>query len=97
MPANVREVGLSEELLAEAQPFKGEPLARKLLGDLAYRSRRLKGSLAECGILLVTERQSSEGLGNRGRSPSQASSGSFASERPWPPASQGWSPGSRRR
>ena len=58
---------MSEELLTEAQTFKGEPLARMLLGDVAYRSRRLKGSLAECGILLVTERQSSEGLGSRGR------------------------------
>ena len=58
---------MSEELLTEAQTFKGEPLARMLLGDVVYRSRRLKGSLAECGILLVTERQSSEGLGSRGR------------------------------
>ncbi len=62
MPANVTEVGLTEELLAEAQPFKGEPLARKLLGDLAYRSRRLKGSLAECDILLVTERAAQRGI-----------------------------------
>ncbi len=62
MPANVTEVGLTEELLTEAQPFKGEPLARKLLGDLAYRSRRLKGSLAECGILLVTERAEQRGF-----------------------------------
>ena len=66
MPANVREGGLTEELLAEAQPFKGEPLARKLLGDLAYRSRRLKGSLAECSILLVTERAEQRGFRQQG-------------------------------
>ena len=66
MPANVTEVGLTEELLTEAQPFKGEPLARKLLGDLAYRSRRLKGSLAECSILLVTERAEQRGFRQQG-------------------------------
>lgn len=53
-PANVAEVGLVEELLAEAK--LGEELARKLLGDLAYRSGSLKKELAECGIALVTER-----------------------------------------
>ncbi len=62
MPANVTEVGLTEELLAEAQRFKGEPLARRLLGDLAYRSRLLKSSSAECGILLVTERTEQRGF-----------------------------------
>ena len=53
-PANVAEVGLTEELLAEAD--LGEGVARRLLGDLAYRSARLEEELAECGVLLVSGR-----------------------------------------
>ena len=53
-PANVAEVSLTEELLAEAK--LGEEVARKLLGDLAYRSAELEDTLAELGILLLTER-----------------------------------------
>ena len=52
--ANVAEVKLTEELLAEANP--GDGVARKLLGDLAYRSGALKETLADSGVLLVTER-----------------------------------------
>jgi hypothetical protein len=48
-PANVAEVYLTEELLAEAR--LGDGLARKLFGDLAYRSGDLKEALIECGIL----------------------------------------------
>ncbi|MCA1837857.1 MAG: transposase [Actinobacteria bacterium] len=51
-PANVMEVDLTEELLAEAG--LGEEVARSLLGDLAYRSRKLQEELAEAGIALVT-------------------------------------------
>ncbi len=56
-PANVTEVSLTEELLAEAS-FLGEEeeLARRLFGDLAYQSEQLEEKLAELGILLVTER-----------------------------------------
>src|SRR5918993_2361972 len=43
--ANVAEVRLTEELLAEAG--LGEEMARKLLGDLAYRSEQLAEDLAE--------------------------------------------------
>ncbi len=53
-PANVADVSLSEELLAEAA--LGEGLARRLLGDLAYRSEQLRETLAEMGIVLATER-----------------------------------------
>ena len=53
-PANVADVSLTEELLAEAA--LGEEVARKLLGDLAYRSEDLREALAEVGILLATER-----------------------------------------
>ena len=53
-PANVAEVGLTAELLAEAN-LSGE-LARRVFGDLAYRSESLEDSLAEVGVLLVTER-----------------------------------------
>jgi hypothetical protein len=53
-PANVADVCLTEELLAEAA--LGEEVARKLLGDLAYRSEDLREALAEVGVLLATER-----------------------------------------
>ena len=53
-PANVADISLSEELLAEAA--LGEGVARRLLGDLAYRSEELREALAEMGILLATER-----------------------------------------
>jgi hypothetical protein len=51
-PANAADVGLVEELLAEAN--LGEEVVRGLLGDLAYRSRELEKDLAELGIVLVT-------------------------------------------
>jgi len=53
-PANVADVSLTEELIAEAK--LGHEVARRLLGDLAYRSRELGEALAEMGILLRTER-----------------------------------------
>jgi hypothetical protein len=53
-PANAADVSLTEELLAEAA--LGDEVARKLLGDLAYRSEDLRKALAEVGILLATER-----------------------------------------
>src|SRR5215210_7121025 len=52
-PANIADVSLSEELVAEAA--LGEGIARRLLGDLAYRSEELRKTLAEVGILLATE------------------------------------------
>jgi hypothetical protein len=52
-PANVADVSLSEELLEEAK--LGEEVARRMLGDLAYRSEELREELAEVGILLATE------------------------------------------
>ena len=52
-PANVADVCVAEELINEAA--LGEGVARKLLGDLAYRSKELREALAEVGILLTTE------------------------------------------
>jgi hypothetical protein len=52
--ANIAEISLTEELLAEAR--LGDEVARKLLGDLAYRGAELEDTLAELGILLLTER-----------------------------------------
>ena len=52
-PANVADVSLTEELLAEAKV--GEAVARRVLGDLASRSEELREALAEVGILLATE------------------------------------------
>jgi hypothetical protein len=53
-PASVADVSLTEELIAEAK--LGDGVARKLLGDLAYRSKELREALAEMDILLATER-----------------------------------------
>ena len=47
------------ELLGEAG--LGEELARRLFGDLAYRSEQLEEELAEVGIALATERSGQNG------------------------------------
>jgi hypothetical protein len=101
-PANVADVSLAEELINEAK--LGERVARKLLGDLAYRSEGLKEALAEVGILLVTEpserrRHPSGGAGSGSgwRSPSRASRGCSAWARRWRSPSWDWPPGSRPR
>ena len=52
--ANAAEVRLVEELLDEAG--LGGGTARRLLGDLAYRSSELRERLALRGVLLATER-----------------------------------------
>jgi Transposase DDE domain len=62
-PANVAEVRLTEELLAEAN--LGDDLARRFFGDLAYRSDALGHALAECGISLVTQRADQHGQRQR--------------------------------
>jgi hypothetical protein len=63
--ANVAEVSLTEELLAEANLGQDE-VARKLLGDLAYRSQELEEELAEkAGIVLVTGEASARRPGVR--------------------------------
>jgi len=53
-PANVADISLTEELIAEAR--LGDGVARRLLADLAYRSEELRKALVEVGVLLVTER-----------------------------------------
>jgi hypothetical protein len=62
-PANVAEVRLTEELIAGAN--LRDDLARRLFGDLAYRSEALGHALAECGISLVTERADQHGKRQR--------------------------------
>jgi len=57
--ANVAEVHLTEELLEGAN--LGEDVARRLFGDLAYRSEALEKALAGTGVLLVTERSRQNG------------------------------------
>ena len=57
--ANVAEVRLVGELLGGAQLSEG--LARRVLGDLAYRSEQLGATLADGGISLVTERSRQHG------------------------------------
>ena len=39
-----------------------ETLARRLLGDLAYRSEKLDEMLASVGVALVTERSRQQGV-----------------------------------
>jgi hypothetical protein len=62
-PANVADLSLLEELLDEAD--LGEEVARKLLGDLAYRSRELEEELAESGIVLLSSEVSARRPGVR--------------------------------
>ena len=62
-PANTADLSLTEELLAEAD--LGEEVARKLLGDLAYRSGELEQELAELGIVVVTNEASARRPGIR--------------------------------
>ena len=62
-PANVADPSLIGELLSEAD--LGEETARKLLGDLAYRSRELEGELAESGIVLLSSEASARRPGVR--------------------------------
>ncbi len=62
--ANVADLSLTEELLAEAK--LGGEVARRLLGDLAaYRSQELGEDLAECGIVLLTGEASARRPGVR--------------------------------
>ncbi len=53
--ANTADVLLVRELLEGAGLDEGD-VARKLFGDLAYRSRALKEDLAEAGVKLAAER-----------------------------------------
>jgi hypothetical protein len=62
-PANTADLSLTEELLAEAD--LGGEVARKLLGDLAYRSGELEEELAASGIALVTDEASARRPGVR--------------------------------
>ena len=57
--ANVAEVRLTKELLEGAN--LGQDIARKLFGDLAYRSEALEKDLAGTGVLLVKERSRQNG------------------------------------
>jgi IS5 family transposase len=52
--ANTADVLLVKELLAEAR--LGDGVVRRLFGDLAYRSAKLREELAEGGVLLAAER-----------------------------------------
>ncbi len=54
--ANAADVLLVGELLAEAGLTGEDGVARRLFGDLAYRSGALEGELAKRGVLLATER-----------------------------------------
>ena len=66
-PANAADVSVTEELVAEAGLWgeQEEVVARRLLGDLGYRSDRLEEELAEAGIALVTSEASARRPGLR--------------------------------
>jgi hypothetical protein len=53
--ANMADVLLTRELLAGAALLEEDTVARRLFGDLAYKSDALKKELAERGILLASE------------------------------------------
>ena len=53
--ANVADVLLVRELLEAADLDEGG-VARRLFGDLAYRSKKLAEELAEAGVVLAAER-----------------------------------------
>jgi Transposase DDE domain len=95
--ANVADVLLVRELLAGAD-LDGNAVARRLLGDLAYRSGALGEELAECGVLLATEKaERRPPLRSRWRCASRSSSASSGWNVRWPRRSRAWPPGSRRR
>ena len=98
-PANVAEVSLTEELLAEVSFLGEEEVACRLFGELAYQSEQLEEELAESGILLVSERAKQQRGARQQieRSPSRASSGFLVSARRWPRPSLGLPSGSRPR
>jgi hypothetical protein len=80
--ANTAEVPLVGELLAAADLEEEEEeeeggVARRLLGDLAYRSAKLGDDLADVGVQLATERadQRPRVLASRSRCASPRSSG----------------------
>jgi hypothetical protein len=76
--ANTAEVPLVGELLAAADLEEEEGgVARRLLGDLAYRSAKLGDDLADVGVQLATERadQRPRVLASRSRCASPRSSG----------------------
>jgi hypothetical protein len=54
-PANVADVKLVKELLAEAS-WLGDGVARRLFGDLEYRGKKLEEGLAASGVKLAAER-----------------------------------------
>jgi hypothetical protein len=62
-PANTADLSLTEELFTQAD--LGSEVARKLLGDLAYRSAELEEELAELGIMVVTNEASARRPGVR--------------------------------
>ena len=82
-PANVSEIGLTEELLAEVD--LGEEIARELFADLAYRraTRRRSGRVRHPAGHRAFKRRM--GGGSSSRLLWRASRGSFVSARPWPP------------
>jgi hypothetical protein len=97
-PANVADVLVVRELLVEAGLEEGS-VARRLLGDLAYRSGALAEELAEADVVLATEKadRRPERSVSRWRSASRLSSASSGWTARWQRRWWGWSRGSPRR
>jgi hypothetical protein len=91
--ANVAEVSLTKELLAEAE--LGGEVVRKLLGDRLIKVGSLRRSWPSWGLCCLAAKPAPDGpgRGSRSRLPFRASSGSSGSGRPWPPLWWGWPPG----
>jgi hypothetical protein len=96
--ANAADVLLVRELLAGASLEEGT-IARRLLGDLAYRCGRLKEELAEAGVLLQSERAERRPAIRQQalRCASRRSRGSSGWARGWRARWWGWPRGSPRR
>jgi hypothetical protein len=92
--ANVADVLLVRELLAGAA-LEEKALGRRLLGDLAYSSGALGEELAECGVLLATEKADpvAHRFVNRCRCAWRSSSTSSGWTGRWPRRWWAWPPG----
>jgi hypothetical protein len=75
----------------------GEGPARRLLGDLAYRSEKLGETLASAGVTLVTERPHQHGRRQQAEVAFSILKRVFGIERILANTLVGWPPGSWRR
>jgi len=93
--ATTADVVMVEELLDAAQ--LGDATARRLFGDLAYRSEPLKDILACRSVALATERANRRPVRRQQVEVCFATLKGAFGMAPWPRRSPDWRPGSRPR